>query len=378
MQLEATPKSLHLMTGRTSESLYDNLVRPILDLDKYGRVKMNARGSLMRYDDKEIRLVGCDNANAENKVKGKTVGSWWADEVTGHPEGLVDMAWSRCSEGGRVVPKFWTCNPDNPNHFVKVRFIDSDKLDVKNWYFGFPDNPALSEGLISELKSAFTGAFYDRMILGKWTVAEGVVYDKFDRSLHCIDSIPQERIVDYVMGIDWGYSEALAMTLYGLDEDGRFYQIDEYKEKGKNIDQSLIEELKVKGWFNLPLWRFNGAFWDKFQTKPSYAYADSNRPEYVEMFHRLSGVTTIPARKPSKAELIQSVQRKYVADGQGKFGIYYLNGKCNKTLSEKDGYRWKDGAKGDEVVKENDHLQDCEQYAIFNHANGKVRFARGY
>lgn len=375
MYREAPNKSLHLITGKTSEALYDNFIRPILDFDFAGDVYVNATHTLLRIKSKRIecRLVGCDNEKAYDKIKGKTVYSWWADEITGHPESIVDMACTRCTEGGVQRPKFWTCNPDYPSHFIKKRFIDNKKLDVKNWYFGFADNPTLTKELLDELKAAFTGVFYERMILGLWTIAEGVVYDKFDPSLHCKQEtdIPWRSMETYVMGIDWGYEKALAMTLYGIENDGTWWQIDEYKEAHKQVDEALINEIKEMGWYKLPLWRWNGISWDIYETKPECAYGDSNRPEYIKLFSDLSGISTIPAIKPDKLSMIRPVQTKHILNkNTGKYGIYY-GPKCNETVSEKQQYRWKKNST-DEVIKENDHLMDCEQYAIFTRERGRV------
>jgi PBSX family phage terminase large subunit len=374
MQTEAEPKSLHLMSGRTAESLYDNLVRPILFLDKKKRVKVNARKTMMTYGDKEIRLVGCDNELATDRIQGKSVGSWWADEIVKHPMSFVNMAISRCSEGGKIAPKFWTCNPDMPNHPIKEMFIDSEKLDVKNWYFGFPDNPALSQDLIDELTNSFTGVFYDRMILGLWTVAEGIVYENFKQEEHVKDEAPVRAFERYVLGIDWGYTEALAMALYGVEADGTWWQVDEYKEPKKLIDESLKKEIEAKGWFNLPLFRFDGIEYKRYEVKPELAIGDSNRPEYIKLFHDLTGIRTEPAIKPDKAVMIQAVQKRYNKSGNGKYGLYHLS-KCKKTLNEKMSYRWKDNGR-DEVVKENDHLMDCEQYAIYTSERATVRFIK--
>jgi PBSX family phage terminase large subunit len=242
--------------------------------------------------------------------------------------------------------------------------MDNPKIDVKNWYFGFPDNPFLSQELIDELKNTYKGVFFDRMILGLWTVAEGVVYDRFSMSEHVKEEHPK-NIERYILGIDWGYSEALAMTLYGIEPDGTWWQVDEYQEQGKLIDRGLIAELEEKGWFDLPIYS-GGEIVGR--VKPSIAYADSNRPEYIKLFNDMTGIDTIPAVKRDKLELIQSVQIKYNKGINGKYGIYYLS-KCKKTLAQKMSYHWKGEGK-DEVFKKDDHLMDSEQYAIFMSENG--------
>ena len=42
------------------------------------------------------------------------------------------------------------------------------------------DNLNLNPEYVENQKKLYTGVFYDRKILGKWKVAEGLVYDTFD------------------------------------------------------------------------------------------------------------------------------------------------------------------------------------------------------
>jgi PBSX family phage terminase large subunit len=375
MYNEAKPKTLHLISGRTMEALTDNFLRIIKSMDSINDIEIRGNPKKLYIKSRQIecRCIGCDNELATNRIQGLTVSSWWADEIVKHPKSFVDMAVSRCSAGGIQAPKFWTCNPDSPTHFIKTDYMDNPNIDIKNWYFGFPDNPVLSDSLVNELKNTFTGAFYDRMILGLWTVAEGCVYDRFSMSEHVKDEAPK-NIERYILGIDWGYSEALAMTLYGIEPDGTWWQVDEYQEQGKLIDSGLIAELEAKGWFDLPIYS-GGVIAGR--TKPEVAYADSNRPEYIQLFGDMTKIDTIPAIKRDKPELIQAVQLKYNKGLTDKYGIYYLS-KCKKTLAQKMSYRWKGNGK-DEVIKKDDHLMDSEQYAIFMSGfGGSVYIPEGY
>ena len=49
----------------------------------------------------------------------------------------------------------------------------------------------------------YSGAFYDRYILGLWRAAEGVVYDMFDEKRHLLPQLPPLRGDTYV-SVDYG------------------------------------------------------------------------------------------------------------------------------------------------------------------------------
>ncbi|AUN43421.1 terminase large subunit [Streptococcus phage vB_SthS_VA460] len=78
-------------------------------------------------------------------------------------------------EGARVV---WNSNPDNPNHWLNRDYIGKNDGKIIDFSFKLDDNTFLSKRYIDSIKAATPkGKFYDRCILGKWTVAEGANYD---------------------------------------------------------------------------------------------------------------------------------------------------------------------------------------------------------
>ena len=48
-------------------------------------------------------------------------------------------------------------------------------------HFTMEDNPALTPRIRARYRSAYSGVFYRRFVLGEWTAAQGLVYDFFDR-----------------------------------------------------------------------------------------------------------------------------------------------------------------------------------------------------
>ena len=126
-----------------------------------------------------------------------------------------------------------TCNPKDPDHWFK-KFIDSD-ADIFSQSYCIDDNPFLPDSVRASLKREHKGVFYDRYILGLWTVAEGLVFPYFAEMPDRWDWKPDEEnpvmFSKIIIGIDFGGNGsatrmcALGIVggyrdLYVLDEAG--------------------------------------------------------------------------------------------------------------------------------------------------------------
>jgi PBSX family phage terminase large subunit len=368
---------LVLFSGNTSESLYDNVIKPIIQVDPVGLFTYsNKAGHQRLYFNSgkkkvEISCVGANNERAQDRVQGKNVALWLADEIVKQPKSFVEMALSRCRrvEGDRMTttPVIWTCNPDHPEHFIKKDYIDNPEIEVKNWFFGFEDNPTINDDYIADVKRRYSGVFYQRMIEGKWVAAEGSIFTNFEPSFHIVNELPP--MIDYFMGIDWGYNNPTAMVLFGIDKDNVYYAIDEWYQAGRLVDVAMVNELRQRGWDKL----------GPRKTPPSYVYADSEDPASCDAFRRFSNWVVVPASKPagSVVDGIRIFQELLQKQGNGK-ARFYIHSKCSNLISQIGSYRWKTvrGVDKDEPVKENDHAVDAARYVIFSREAGRVRVIR--
>lgn len=344
-----------LISGRKVSGAYRNVVNPLMQLAEENHI---GDRFIHRYNpDRLIYLPkkitcyveGANDTGSEERIRGMTIQRWVADEITTYPENFVMQAIGRCSAGKRY--KYLTCNPDSPLHYIKTKLIDrieKGEIDGKVWYFDIEhDNPVLKKEYIEQLKRLYTGVFYDRYILGKWTLAEGVIYDKFRRDYHVIDKYPKDRIKEYCLGIDWGYENPMAILLIGITGDKQFYVIDELYLKHQVIDDSLKDIIK----------------WDNV----SEGLADPSRPEYIYQF---SEITNIDIYGGSNAvnEGIQEVQKQFVQRDNGEYGLYICSN-CVNIIKELENYRWKENRAGmtkDEPLKEDDHCLDALRYVIYS------------
>ena len=365
MRNHVEPGSLVMMSGKTKETLYDNVVREIEKLDDCGCIGIQKSPLRLYMPDRKIEAacVGADDESSWGRIQGKTVAGWYADEIVEHPESLVNIAVKSCRQGGRSRPKFWTCNPDNPNHFVKKNYIDNPEIDKKNWFWGFKDNPTLEREYIRELEHTLTGVFKERLFYGRWVAAEGNIFSNFDPSFHVVDKHPE--IVEYYASFDWGFNNPLAALLIGVDSDDVFYVLDEFYERGRLVDESLNQELREKGWDKL----------GPRKEMPYQCYYDVESPSDAQRMLQM-GWNMVPAVKHpgSVNESIKATQQRFQVGENGRAKLYIL-GKCTNTIGEVMGYQWRavKGAVKDEPVKKNDHAVDCLKGFVYSRDAGKVR-----
>ena len=83
------------------------------------------------------------------------------------------------------------CNPDAPHHWLRQR---CERGACHLIYCTHEDNPRLYDAETGEWSpegaeylrrlDALTGVRYERLRLGKWAAAEGLIYDTFDPAVH--------------------------------------------------------------------------------------------------------------------------------------------------------------------------------------------------
>lgn len=165
----------YLMTAKTLTSLKRNcldLLESLVGRRNFSYSLSQKQGDLFG---RKIYLEGVNDTRAESKIRGMTLQGAYCDELTLFTEDFFNMLLSRLSEKGAKL--FATTNPDNPNHWLKVNYIDRrDKLDLFVMRFLIDDNTTLDPEYVKQIKAENTGVFYDRFILGKWVNAQGLIY----------------------------------------------------------------------------------------------------------------------------------------------------------------------------------------------------------
>lgn len=274
-----------IIAGKTVGAVQRNLIKPLQRI-KYIKQNFHVRyASSIGY--MEIRrgnrvnyyyVFGGINERSQDVVQGGTMGGAFLDEVALMPKSFVEQCIARCSEENALL--YFSCNPEHPTHWFKQEWVDKAKeQNALYLHFTMDDNPSLSEKVKERYKRRYSGVFFQRYILGKWTKAEGIIYTKFadNNEAFILDEIPKHWTVDFIgVGVDFGgtlsSTEFVAKAVcngyrdlviiknkkltgeYDLDELGRTYQefeMDLYKKynlwfrtKADNAEPILIRSLK--------------------------------------------------------------------------------------------------------------------------------------
>ncbi|WP_330586617.1 PBSX family phage terminase large subunit [Aminipila terrae] len=189
-------------------------------------------------------IFGGKDERSQDLIQGITLAGVFFDEVALMPESFVNQATGRCSVEGS---KFWfNCNPDGPYHWFKLNWID--KIDEKNiiyLHFTMDDNLSLSEKIKARYRAMYSGVFFQRYILGLWVVAEGVIYDMFDKAKHVLDTVTGLLKDIYYVSIDYGIQNATVFLLWCKNNKGSGYVpkstiIPEGMRQSKRLIQSML------------------------------------------------------------------------------------------------------------------------------------------
>lgn len=236
----------YLMTAKTLTSLKRNCLDLLVSLvgeDNFTYSLSKKEGKLFG---RLIYLEGVSDARAESKIRGMTLQGAYCDELTLFTEDFFSMLLSRLSETGAKLIS--TTNPDNPNHWLKKKYIErEDKLDMLVLKFLIDDNTFLDKSYVDNLKKEYVGVFYDRFIRGLWVSAEGVIYRAFadNPERYIIDDAPAVQFVN--IGVDFGGNEsAHAFNSTGfINGFKQIITLDEYHSK-KKIDPIELANEFVK------------------------------------------------------------------------------------------------------------------------------------
>lgn len=343
------------LCGKTIVSLRRNVTRPILPIlqnlgfvceEKFSQnlVEISHGGRTNRF-----YLFGGRDESSAALIQGITLGGVLLDEVALMPRSFVEQTLARCSLEGA---KFWfNCNPENPMHWFYLEWIK--KAEEKNClylHFTMRDNPSLSTKVISRYEKLYSGAFYERFVLGRWVAAQGCVYPFFDQTRH-VARPPTGEARRYVISCDYGTINPSSFGLWGL-WGGVWYRQAEYYHDSRLLKEQRTDEEHYKGLCELA-----------GDLDIEAVVVDPSAASFMECIRRRGRFKVMPAQN----DLIDGIRR--VADAL-KSGLIKISPDCEDSLREFALYRWDEKSKGDRPRKEDDHAMDDIRYFVNSYVNG--------
>lgn len=360
------PDSQIFMVGHSSDTIYQNAIRLLLESEQLACFRpfctWFAGKRQLHFRDKVITTLGAKDEGAIGAFQGKTFSLVYCDEMTLYPESIIDMIDTRLSMP--YSRGFASMNPSHPNHKLK-QWIDKAEAGDKNYYslhFTLDDNPYVDDAYKQRIRDSLSGLFYKRNYLGIWCLAEGAIFDFFDRHIHIVKQPPCAAEY-WVAGIDYGTNNNFACVVMGVST-------------GKYTQTGICR------WFEAEY------VWDSKRMgrqKTNSEYADDVH-SFLEPY-ALKGVYVDPSAASFKLELRKRGINVIDADNDVLNGITFMTSEmakgnlfvlpqCASLIKEIESYVWdpKASEKGeDKPLKKDDHSIDAARYACFTHKIAKYQ-----
>ena len=208
-ELMTTPDKFHLATGSTIANAKLNigdangfgLEYIFRGQCRWGKYKDNdclrIRGPYTGGRERIVIFAGGSKADSFKKIRGNSYGMWIATEINLHHDNTIKEAFNRQLAAKRRKI-FWDLNPSHPKAPIYTEYIDkyAEKAEKGELKGGFNyqamtifDNITITEERLEEIISQYDMAsiWYLRDILGKRSIAEGLVYPKLAASITAKD-----------------------------------------------------------------------------------------------------------------------------------------------------------------------------------------------
>jgi len=354
------PDSQIYMFGYSSSTIYENCIRLIFETPQFEIYKPYCTWfpgkNELKYHDKNITIIGAKDEGSIGRIQGKTISIAYCDEMTLYPDNVIDMILTRLRLPYSIG--FASMNPKQPTHKIK-KLIDLGEAGDKTYYslqFMIDDNPYLPSDYKQTLANSLSGLFYKRNYLGLWCLAEGAIFDFWDKTIY-VEKEPPRAANYWIAAIDFGMSNPTACLLIGVST---------------GVENQLGKQMWVEDEY----------FWDIKQKGRQKLVGEL--AEDIEKFLEPYSVKSIyidPSAAAMKAELNRRGMHTSDANNDVENGIQMMTSavrdgkciildRCKNLIREIEGYSWdpKSAERGeDRPIKTNDHCIDALRYALASH-----------
>lgn len=336
-----------IIAGKSIGALKRNVIKPMQQiLDAWGwNYTYNRSENFITISSNTYYLFGANNEASQDVLQGLTSAGALADEVALFPQSFIDQMIGRCSVDGAKI--FMNCNPKGPYHFIKTEFIDkSEEKRIYHLHFTMDDNLSLSEKVKERFRRMFSGVFFQRYILGLWVMAEGIIYDMFDKDIHAVKTIDREY-TQYYISIDYGTQNPTTFGLWGYF-NGVWYKVKEYHYSGREMNKQ-----KTDSEYADDLEKFIGDLTIRS------VIVDPSAASFVAEIRKRG----MRVRK-AKNDVVDGIRNVATALNEG---LIKYNDCCKETFKEFHSYVWdeKTAERGiDKPIEQNDHHMDSDRYFV--------------
>lgn len=354
-------RGLKVILGATRSNIERNILQPMRDI--YGdsvATEINSKNYAKILGEK-VYCIGGDNIRQVAKIRGSEIAYAAIDEATDLNRELFEMLKSRLSLPWSLCDA--TTNPSSPNHWFK-EFLDSQDrgVDIYLQEYTIYDNPFLPPDYVSALEAEYAGSvWYDRYILGKWTLAEGLVFPNFAKAL-CRDlpKYDSNAIGRYMISLDYGTSNPFA-AMFWREINGVWYAEDELYYSGRDTgrqktDGEYLEMLESAARGEIErrkkMAKSFGTYYERIPV-----ILDPSAASFRALLERSEHFRPRSANN----DVLNGIRNTSSAIETGRIKVL---SKCKNWQKEAQSYIWDETAQEDRPVKDNDHLMDATRYFV--------------
>lgn len=346
---------LNLILGVSKETIERNVLQPMRERYTDRLIGTINSRNIARICGEDVYCLGAEKVSQLAKIQGMSVKYLYGDEVAKWNRDVFMMALSRMDKSYSRFDA--SCNPESPNHWLKD-FLDNEELDVYIQHYNIWDNPFLPKEFVENLCKEYEGTvYYGRYIEGEWTLAEGLVYPRYEDAV--VDDLPSDQPTEYCVSVDYGTQNPFAALLWEKRKD-IWYAVDElyYSGRDTGIQKTDEEYLQMLEAFtkSVVLGEYKGAFGNS--TRKLQVIIDPSAASMIALL-----------RKSDRLQPVQADNNVYdygipntnIAIARGLIKIHK---RCKNWIQEAQSYTWNENSIEDAVIKAYDHLMDSTRYFV--------------
>ena len=243
---------LFLMCAKSITTLKRNCLQLLQDMVGESNFSFSTSSKEGLLFGRRVILEGANDIRSESKIRGLTLQGAYCDELTQFPQDFFAMLLSRLRlPGAKLIA---TTNPDTPRHWLKTDYIDrADELDFLDVKFLLDDNITLPRDYVDSIKREYVGVYYERFIMGRWVIAEGLIYRDFanNPAKYQIANVKKwleennERFGTITYGVDFGGTgSATKFQCTGITPGGTVVALEEeyIDHKKESVDPDALNK----------------------------------------------------------------------------------------------------------------------------------------
>lgn len=204
---------LYVILGVSNGTIERNVLQPLRQIYGNKLVGTIKADNTAKIFEEQVYCLGAEKINQVSKIQGTSIKYCYGDEIAKWNKDVFFMLLGSLDKPYSMFDG--ALNPENQSHWFKKEFLDmadEKQLDIYVQHYTIFDNPFLPKEFVDNLCKEYAGTvYYDRLILGQWKNAEGIIYRQFadNPSLFIKDEAVDENgnklnFLIVSIGIDYG------------------------------------------------------------------------------------------------------------------------------------------------------------------------------